>query len=377
MKSIFLFSLLTSLDLAQARFQNDFSSYPSGAVECLNQSDTTSGCNGDTITIMNACLCGNGGSFVTNTAKCMVDAGHSDDLNATYSVLRVNCQGSGSGLTVGESQFMAAAGVSSSSSAAAITSTSPQPSSSTHASSSTPAETVGALNTQSSSSTTVAESTTASSSGAASTSGVSDSSSSSSSPSSTTYSADSSTATDSESEGNSSSSSGGGLSNTAIVGLGAGLGLAGLISILAFTAFLLRRRSHQKLNPQPDEATNPMLLSTGDLKAPLAPASAYSPSSMNSSPATSMANWDRTRGSSPLPSAYMVNGQWVQATAPPSFAQHQISPHDQGPYGYVPSVNVSPIEVPAQTVVYELDSMSMGVQEVPGSQELVHPRAKR
>ncbi|PHH55198.1 hypothetical protein CFIMG_007463RA00001 [Ceratocystis fimbriata CBS 114723] len=370
MKSILLFSLLTSLDLAQARFQNDFSSYPSGAVECLNQSDTTSGCNGDTITIMNACLCGNGGSFVTNTAKCMVNAGHSDDLSATYSVLRVNCQGSGSGLTVSESQFMAAAGVSSSSSAAATTSTSTQPTSSTHASSSSiPAETVDALNTQSSSST-----TTASSAGAASTSGGS-ASLSSSSPSSTTYSADSSTAT--ESKGDSSSSSGGGLSNTAIVGLGAGLGLAGLIAILAFTAFLLRRRSHQKSNPRPDEATNPMLLATGDFKAPLAPGSAYSPSSMNSSPATSMASWDRTRGSSPLPSAYMVNGQWVQATAPPSFAQHQISPHDQGPYGYVPSVNASPIEVPAQTVVYELDSMSMGVQEVPGSQELVHPRAKR
>jgi hypothetical protein len=105
--SILLFSISTS-----AAFQNDFSAYPAGAQSCLYTASDASGCDGNTVLLMNTCLCGNGGNFVLATAKCL-GAKSPSDLSLTYTTMSTNCKGSNTPLSVSQAQFLAAASSSS------------------------------------------------------------------------------------------------------------------------------------------------------------------------------------------------------------------------------------------------------------------------
>ncbi|KAK0609223.1 hypothetical protein B0T17DRAFT_474051, partial [Bombardia bombarda] len=89
----------------------DFSFYPPNAQTCLYQASNSSNCAAGTVAATNACLCNNGGNFVTNTASCL---GKSDeaDISGVYGVLKSACSDSSTPLNVGEEQYLSAAGVS-------------------------------------------------------------------------------------------------------------------------------------------------------------------------------------------------------------------------------------------------------------------------
>lgn len=93
------------LPLAAARFKNDFSPYPAGARSCLESADKASGCNGETVPTMNGCLCADEGDFITSTAEC-VGRESSGDLEATYTLLKVNCDGSNTPMDISKSEFV-------------------------------------------------------------------------------------------------------------------------------------------------------------------------------------------------------------------------------------------------------------------------------
>ncbi|MBE3048281.1 hypothetical protein IMZ48_38415 [Candidatus Bathyarchaeota archaeon] len=92
--------------LAAAKFQNDFSTYPSGAQDCLETASDESNCDGKTVDSMNACLCANGGGFLTLAAVC-ITISSPDDMSDVYSLLKVNCEGSDSHLEYSEDEFIA------------------------------------------------------------------------------------------------------------------------------------------------------------------------------------------------------------------------------------------------------------------------------
>lgn len=95
---------LLSTTLAD-RFPNDFTVYPKGAQACLNTADRNSGCNGETVPTMNACLCADGGGFVTDSAKC-IGRSSPDDLETTYTMLQVNCDGSKTSMDISKDDWM-------------------------------------------------------------------------------------------------------------------------------------------------------------------------------------------------------------------------------------------------------------------------------
>lgn len=95
------------LPAATARFDNDFSAYPDGAQPCLEEADKNSGCNGNTVPVMNGCLCNTGDSpFLEDTARCVGKESKSD-LKRTYSRLKVNCDGSDTSMDISEDEFLA------------------------------------------------------------------------------------------------------------------------------------------------------------------------------------------------------------------------------------------------------------------------------
>ncbi|CAI4217468.1 unnamed protein product [Parascedosporium putredinis] len=94
---------LISSSLA-ARFENDFSSYPGGAQACLTTADSNANCDGETVPTMNACLCSDGGGFLTNTARCL-GQNAPGDIDLTYGTLKVNCNGSKTPLSLSKDEF--------------------------------------------------------------------------------------------------------------------------------------------------------------------------------------------------------------------------------------------------------------------------------
>lgn len=86
--------------------QNDFSDYPPGAQQCLYDASDNSGCDGDTAPEMNECLCGDGGDFVTNAAKCVAEK-DSGDMESTYSTMSLHCSDSNTPLIVSKQEWMA------------------------------------------------------------------------------------------------------------------------------------------------------------------------------------------------------------------------------------------------------------------------------
>lgn len=101
-----LFATLSSAAVHRRAVKNDFSDYPSGTQQCLNNASDNSNCDGDTVPLMNQCLCGNGGNFVTSSAKCIA-AKDPDDLESTYEVLSLHCSDSNTPLSIPKKQWMA------------------------------------------------------------------------------------------------------------------------------------------------------------------------------------------------------------------------------------------------------------------------------
>jgi len=90
-------------------FVPDFGNYPPGAIPCLNNAAITSGCNADSSTFdtSNACLCSNGGGFVTLAAQC-IGSSAPGALSNTYSIMLSNCDATNTALTVSSAAFLAA-----------------------------------------------------------------------------------------------------------------------------------------------------------------------------------------------------------------------------------------------------------------------------
>ncbi|CAK7271253.1 hypothetical protein SEPCBS57363_004523 [Sporothrix epigloea] len=90
-----------------AVFSNNFDAYPASTRNCLNASAIASGCDGDSVTSMNNCLCSNTGNFVIASAECI---GQSDygDLEDTYTIMASACSYSNTPLTVSQKDFLSA-----------------------------------------------------------------------------------------------------------------------------------------------------------------------------------------------------------------------------------------------------------------------------
>ncbi|CAK7215535.1 hypothetical protein SBRCBS47491_002514 [Sporothrix bragantina] len=104
-----LLSLLLLLQATNvlAAFTNNFDAYPSGTRNCLNASAIASGCDGDTVTSMNDCLCGNTGNFVIASAECIGKADYAD-LETVYTTMASACSFSNTPLTVSQKDFLSA-----------------------------------------------------------------------------------------------------------------------------------------------------------------------------------------------------------------------------------------------------------------------------
>ncbi|CAK7268331.1 hypothetical protein SEPCBS119000_003007 [Sporothrix epigloea] len=107
--SLVSLALLCLLQTASvlAVFANNFDAYPTGTRNCLNASAIASGCDGDSVSSMNSCLCSNTGNFVIASAECI---GQSDygDLEAAYATMASACSYSNTPLTVSQMDFLSA-----------------------------------------------------------------------------------------------------------------------------------------------------------------------------------------------------------------------------------------------------------------------------
>jgi len=95
---------------ASFAFVPSFINYPPAVIPCLTDAAVTSGCNADSITFLqnNACLCGNGGGYLTLAAQC-IQANAPNDLQDTYTTSVGNCDTSDTPMTLSWAQFLAAA----------------------------------------------------------------------------------------------------------------------------------------------------------------------------------------------------------------------------------------------------------------------------
>ncbi|KAI2785209.1 hypothetical protein F4815DRAFT_440441 [Daldinia loculata] len=115
-------ALQTQVSLA---IDNDFSAYPEGSQQCLNDAADQSKCSGNTGNEMNMCLCSNKGNFIYNTAECVAKQSPAD-LNAVYDTMENNCAGTGVTIAVSKQAFLSqAAAATATTSSATPTSTSP------------------------------------------------------------------------------------------------------------------------------------------------------------------------------------------------------------------------------------------------------------
>ncbi|KJZ73776.1 hypothetical protein HIM_06894 [Hirsutella minnesotensis 3608] len=106
-----LISLSLSVCLLIAKstaLDNDFSFYPVNAQPCLYEAATRAQCQGSDSQELNGCLCGNGGSFITNTARCL-GTGDSADVASVYRTMAQACADSRTPMSVSQSDFFAVA----------------------------------------------------------------------------------------------------------------------------------------------------------------------------------------------------------------------------------------------------------------------------
>lgn len=102
-----LLLLLLQTTAVRAAFTNNFDAYPSGTRSCLNASANASGCNGDDVSSMNDCLCGNTGNFVISAAECIGKADYAD-LETVYTTMASACSFSNTPLSVSQKDFLSA-----------------------------------------------------------------------------------------------------------------------------------------------------------------------------------------------------------------------------------------------------------------------------
>jgi LPXTG-motif cell wall-anchored protein len=108
----FLPAALVALILASvSRAQSDtlnFNFYPEGARTCLDQAAASSQCEASTVELTNACLCRNGGDFITTAAAC-IGRESPGDLEEVYKTMSDACNESQTRINVSKAEFMAAA----------------------------------------------------------------------------------------------------------------------------------------------------------------------------------------------------------------------------------------------------------------------------
>jgi len=108
----------------------DWSTYPSGAVNCLNQAQGASKCPSDNVPDFNGCVCKNGNNFLQNAATCL-GSGDAGDLDAVYSRLATNCGGTSIPISVSQQQWDSWAGSGSKSSSTSTVKVTQPPSTAT------------------------------------------------------------------------------------------------------------------------------------------------------------------------------------------------------------------------------------------------------
>lgn len=82
----------------------DWSSYPPGAVNCLNAAQGSANCPSADVASFNGCVCKNGNGFLQSAATCLgtSDAG---DVTGVYNQLNTNCGGTGDPLNINQAQW--------------------------------------------------------------------------------------------------------------------------------------------------------------------------------------------------------------------------------------------------------------------------------
>ncbi|OTA90761.1 hypothetical protein M434DRAFT_397747 [Hypoxylon sp. CO27-5] len=139
-----LFLSITLHTHISTALDNDFSAYPQGSQQCLNDAADQSKCSGSTGQELNQCLCRNQGNFIYNTASCVAKSSPSD-LNAVYDTMQNNCAGTGVTIAVSKDAFLSQAAAATSTTSGTPTSTSTStPTDSPTSTTSTPSTTASA-----------------------------------------------------------------------------------------------------------------------------------------------------------------------------------------------------------------------------------------
>ncbi|CEJ92814.1 hypothetical protein VHEMI08444 [[Torrubiella] hemipterigena] len=105
------FAVLIFLHLfskAAAQVKPNFYFYPQAARACLDQAGFTSRCEGKDTQSLNACLCGNGGNFITNTAICLGQNGR-NELEDVYELMASACSRTKTPIILSPKEFVDAA----------------------------------------------------------------------------------------------------------------------------------------------------------------------------------------------------------------------------------------------------------------------------
>ncbi|KAK1984452.1 hypothetical protein LZ30DRAFT_686906 [Colletotrichum cereale] len=205
---LLLLLLAAAAPAALAKYQNNFDLYPAAAQPCLYAASDASRCDGDTVAVMNRCLCSDArGRFVSSAAAC-IGRDAPATLRTVHQSMSTACSDSKSPIALSEDQFLALGAAGATASSLAVT-----PSATTGGAT----VTVTTAPTSSSSSTTTTTTTTP--------------------------------------PGPETSSSSAGLSTTAKIGVGVGAGVA-LAALLGLAAFVWRLKRSRDAH---DESHRPML----------------------------------------------------------------------------------------------------------------------
>jgi LPXTG-motif cell wall-anchored protein len=100
--------VLVSTAQAQAEGSVDFKFYPKDAQDCLYKAAKSSKCESGGVPATNACLCRNGGDFITTAAACVGRSSRSN-LEEVYRVMKGACSDSKTPISVTEDEWNEAA----------------------------------------------------------------------------------------------------------------------------------------------------------------------------------------------------------------------------------------------------------------------------
>lgn len=314
---IALLSLLAFISPAAADVKPDFSSlYPKGAQPCLNQAGNTSRCTGKDTQALNACLCGNTGNFVINTAICL-GKNDPEQVEEVYETMSGACADSKTPIKVSEKDFIAAA--EGKLTTTTTTTATPTPTTSKPASTASKTSTPTTLETSSKPS------------------------SASSSP----------TSTSTESPSNDGNKDSGGLSKGATIGIAVGAAVAGLAIIGLLACFVIRRRRKSA-----EEESHPML-PTPTFGAAAVP-SQYPP--QIPTPAGFKDDYKPAFDQSAETHPYYRNSAAYSAMTVSPELQPQFTPPPQRYSAYQPEYQQNAAAVPAWQAASNIPPQHMGAQ---------------